>query len=97
MNRNNTYWTSAYGKRELVKNLTDSHLANIIDFLTHYIAHGALRSTLPLMIREARLRGLSTTFLSRAQIPHVDPKGRWRIYDYSKMDNVLVSKKKAKL
>jgi hypothetical protein len=89
MDRDTLRWTSEYGKTELVKDMTDIHALNILHFLEGNAFGQTIqsRSLIVLFMNEILLRGLKPT---KYQIPHLDPKGRWRVWDFTQRRNVLL-------
>ena len=75
-------WDTHLGNAVTVRGMTDEHLANTIQFLSHYTAHPASRGMLPVLKSEANLRELSDEYLARAPFPYKDGKGNWLIWDY---------------
>lgn len=96
LTRDTLMWVNEYGSRNLVKDLSDQHVANIIDFLKAEKGRPMHAELVRLFNDEAGIRGLSKEFLSRAQIPHIGPDGRWMVWDFKKHKNVAVSEAEAK-
>ena len=68
-------WTTHTGKGIKIKDLSDSHLANIIDFIKSHNTKFVKN-----LIRISEIRGLSEKFLMRAQIPYKNENDKWEIY-----------------
>lgn len=80
-------WQTHLGNYVTIRGMEDSHLANTIQFLTHYTRHPAnIYGQLPVLREEAKLRGLSDEYLARAPFPYKDGKGNWIVWDY-KLDS----------
>ncbi len=89
MDRDTMRWTSEYGKTELVKDMTDTHVLNINHFLSNIgMVSNRMMQAVIVFREEVKLRGLKPT---KYQIPHLDPKGRWRVWDFKAGRNVLVA------
>jgi hypothetical protein len=92
--RDTLRWRSEYGKEELVKDMTDSHVLNILHFLQRRSPYTEpIRLLVCLFSDEVKLRGLKPTPF---QIPHLDPKGRWRVWDFKAGRNVLIANLRTK-
>lgn len=76
-----TKWFTLSGQVVTVEGMGDEHLANTIQFLSHY---GKNDSLLAEMRREAKRRGLGKDFLSRAQFPYKDGQGNYLVWDFKK-------------
>lgn len=67
-----SYWLAnldGNNKKIKVKNLSDTHVANIVDWITnvkHYLKPNYPKSYTDFFIRELNYRGLSSDFLSKA-------------------------------
>lgn len=72
----NDIWKTMDGRQIKFKDLSDTHLANIIDFLGD--SDIFLKEYL---IRLALKRGLTWEFLNRSQIPYKNSHNKWEIYD----------------
>lgn len=86
-------WQDSYGRTfKTYAEIEDIHLANII---THLKTKKDNRvSQLPMFIKEAKRRGLSEEFLSRAEIPHRHPKkNHWMLWNDQANQPMPVSKK----
>ena len=84
------YWTDSYGRKTLIQNLEDTHLANIINYLKQ--SEDNRKEMLPILELEAN-RGLSQTFLERAEIPHKNPKtNQWMLWNKEHNRPMPVSK-----
>ena len=82
-------WMTHTKKRIKIKDLKDTHLANIIDFLKD-MSDNKLSHQL---IRLAVERGLTDKFLDRAQIPYKNENGNWEIYTKENRFEEISSKK----
>lgn len=71
-------WTTYDGRRVKVRDMDDTHVANLIKHLYTYKINPMFLS---LMLREAAERGLTFQFLDRAHIPFKDPEGNWMLWD----------------
>ena len=82
-------WHTHEGKIIKIKDLSDSHLANIIDFIgdRHYQQWFKLN-----LLRLAGERGLHKEFLDRAQIPYKNKKGNWEIHIENEFRSISTSK-----
>jgi len=75
-----TTWTTADGRKIPIRCMSDVHLANTIDhirnsvFSKHYSP-----MLLEAMLREAKDRGLTESFLARAPIPWQDVDGKIKL------------------
>ena len=76
----NTIWTTFDGRKIRVKDMADSHIANLIMFLTNYAFHPA-QGMIPVLREEARRRGLTEEFLTSGPYPH-ESNGQAVIWDY---------------
>lgn len=80
-----TAWTDAHGKSERICDVSDTHLANMINHVKlefqRYIGMGLLEA----LEREAQFRGLSEEFLKMAPFPYVGPDGYWMTLDRKAM------------
>jgi hypothetical protein len=92
LSRETLRWTSEYGKTELVKDMTDTHVLNILHFLTRLPNMRGL-GLITMFQEEVKIRGLKPT---TCQIPHLDPKGRWRVWDFKERRNVLIANLRTK-
>lgn len=76
----NSNWQTHTGKIIPLKDLTDTHLANIIDFVkSNNMKNGKL--LLKTLRSIAKDRGLTTKFLGRSQIPYKNENNKWEIWD----------------
>lgn len=75
-------WHSYDGRRTKIRDLEDTHLANIILHITKMPKPGD-DMLMPVLKEEAKIRGLTDAFLERAQIPH-RRKNKWYLWDYDK-------------
>lgn len=83
---NKTEWTTHLGNTVTVEGMADAHVANAIQFLTHYQFNNDF---LKVLKKEAKRRKLTKEYLERAQFPYKDGKGNWIIWDF-KTDNPKV-------
>lgn len=74
---NNSIWTTADGRKIKFKDLTDTHLANIIDFIKKTRGVDEVSYYLEQLAFE---RGLKREFLERAQIPYKNKNNKWEIW-----------------
>ena len=81
-------WHCADGRIIEIKELEDTHLANIIQALKKNQRGHALISV---MEEEAEYRGLSTDFLSLAQIPY-KKDGAWYTWCFATQQEKIISK-----
>lgn len=73
----NTIWHTADGRNIKFKDLTDTHLANIVNFIK--MTNG--QTEVSEFLKElAFKRGLKPAFLERAQIPYKNQRGKWEIW-----------------
>ena len=81
-------WTTFDGRHIKIRDLEDTHVANLIDYLSHrrLSRDGELITFLK---KEAKLRGLKEGFLERAQIPHKDSEGNWMIWDHARGPKIV--------
>lgn len=75
----NTIWRSHDGRKTALKDLEDTHLANIIGHLRTRRFPGDDMIE-PVLLRIAASRGLTQAFLDRAEIPYRDSEGRWCLH-----------------
>jgi len=81
----NTKWMTHLGDKVTPKTMKDEHLANTVQFLTHYNDHPSHRgdnSFLDVLKEEVRLRGLTQEFLDKAPYPYEDHNRNWVVWDY---------------
>lgn len=84
-----TLWTNIHGKRTRLKNLDDSHIANLINWTEKYeYSVGFIK----VLYDIAKDRGLTKEYLNKAQIPYKNPKGNLEIWDFDKHTVIEVSK-----
>lgn len=74
-------WGTHLGNHVTIEGMDDEHVANTIQFLTHYAHHN--QDMLMDLKKEAELRGLSEEFLSKAQYPYKDGRGNYLVWDFS--------------
>lgn len=79
-----TYWITAEGKKIAIKDLVDTHLANVIHHMTKSPwSYNFTISDVNPFLREAKKRKLTKAFLERAPIPFKHKKDKkWKLYDY---------------
>lgn len=75
-----TEWTTHLGNTVTVEGMEDSHVANAIQFFTHYRVRAEMLKALK---KEAKRRKLTVAFLERAQFPYKDGKGNWIVWDFT--------------
>lgn len=75
-----TYWGSTDGRQTKIKDLEDTHLANIIYHCKRDPQTYGIR-IMSLLEEEARSRNLSQAFLNRAPIPWKDADGKWKRFN----------------
>src|SRR5258708_6627760 len=82
-NDRDSEWQTHLGNKVTIRGMEDSHLANTIQFLTHYHNHPANGyGQVEALKEEAKLRGLSDEYLARAPFPYKDGRGNWIVWDY---------------
>ena len=81
-NTRNTEWKTHLGNNVTVRGMSDEHLANTIQYVENYTDITAWKGSLPVLKKEAKLRGLSQEFLDRAPFPYKDGLGNWIVWDY---------------
>ena len=87
MKTENTIWRTMDGRTIKLKNLEDTHLSNIIHFLTH--RHNSYTyEILEILKRIAKNRGLSSEFLNRSQIPYKNINNKWEIWNGSSLTEI---------
>lgn len=76
-----TLWTNCHGVTKKLKNLDDSHLSNLLHFLTVQGSFGRyeLINVVKNIIKE---KGLTEDFTNRSQIPYKNSNGNWEIWDF---------------
>ena len=86
---NKITWTTQYGKRVQIKDLDNTHLVNLIDFLNNHTRYtnNPLMSALACEFQE---RKLDPIVLQTGQIPYRDGEGHFRIWDHEKFESVIV-------
>lgn len=80
-------WQTHLGNMVSVEGCSDEHLANTIQWLSHYKTGS---KTLAVLKREAKNRGLTKDFLDRAQFPYKDGKGNWIVWDFKASEPKVV-------
>jgi len=91
----NTVWTSAHGVCTKIKDMDDSYLANLRDYLNQ--RHGAYSwscdaKLIKVIDKLAKKRKLKKEFFQRAQIPYKNPRGKWEIWDFKRFCPMEISK-----
>jgi len=73
-------WGCNDGRRIKIKDLEDTHVANIIDWAlkTGYPESKLIR----IMKKELKIRGISHKFSDRSQIPYKNQSGKWEIWNF---------------
>ena len=79
----NRLWQTHLGNVVSLKGINDEHLANIVQFATHYKKFGRT-GFLKDLKKEAKDRGLTKAFLDRAPFPYKDGLGNWIVWDFKK-------------
>lgn len=79
----NIIWVTNDGRRIMIKNMDDHHVANIIDFLNKYPIHPS-QDLIPILKKELELRGIKQEFADRSQIPYKNKRGKWEIWNFVK-------------
>lgn len=77
-----TIWRDYQGNFKKIKDLDDTHLANIL----HYLNAKCTRHSEPIYLgikAEIALRQLSEAFLGAAQMPHVNNEGKLGFLNYN--------------
>jgi hypothetical protein len=82
-----TEWGCQDGRWIKIRDLEDTHLANIIKHLEIYGYNDGLRDV---MIEEAVARGLKPEFLERAHIPYKNSEGKWMLWSTEKRNDIEV-------
>lgn len=86
-----SYWGSHLGEVKQVKDLTDTHIVNLIQYVQKYPQFYD-PEVLETFKKEAELRGLTETMKDRSQIPYQDRHGQWWIWDFDKNHPVIVGR-----
>ncbi len=77
-------WTTQNGKTIAVKDMEDTHLANLLWYVknssTYHNRKEHRQALIDVLFGEANFRGLPNLFLDRAPIPHKGEDGIWRIW-----------------
>lgn len=79
--KNTCEWEAANGRKTILNDLEDTHLANIINYIKgppHPHKPNYPDWLLPVLTRIAEERKLTDKFLSRAPIPWKDVDGKWK-------------------
>ena len=74
----NFIWTTHAGKQAPLKDLEDSHLANILDWWKQNDFEGE-NPLYPVVMKLIKERGLTQEYLDRAQIPYKNENDKWEI------------------
>lgn len=77
--KENLRWYTYDHRLLTVKEIEDTHLANIIKHIKQYNRFYE-PETLAIMETEAKDRGLTQAFLERSQIPYKDQDGNWMLW-----------------
>lgn len=84
----NDIWQTHFGDRIKLKDLSDTHLANVIDYVSKIRSYNTeLISVLKQIQKD---RGLKDEFINRSQIPYKNPNGKWEIFDFEKREFIEV-------
>lgn len=75
-----TIWTTHDGRRRALGELEDTHLANLIQYMSKMLVYKP--SLLKLLKDIAKERGLKQEFLERSQIPYKNKHNKWEIYNF---------------
>lgn len=75
-----SFWGSTDGRQTKIKDLEDTHLANIIHHCKQdpYVYGNRM---IKYLMMEAEHRNLTQAFLSRAPIPWKDTDGKWKRFN----------------
>jgi hypothetical protein len=76
-------WKTHLGNKVTVEGCCDEHLANMIQYITHYRMWADTEEVLILLKEEVKLRGLAQEFLDKAQYPYRDGRGNWIVWDFA--------------
>jgi hypothetical protein len=68
-------WTNHFGEQKKIRDLDDTHIANIIRWLPTLNRDYMV----PFFLEEAKIRVLSQEFLDRAHIPYRGPDQKWYV------------------
>lgn len=71
-------WKSLDGRKTVINKLEDTHLANIIRWVTIY-NNIYPQELLGVLHNVAAKRGLTPAFLAAAEIPHKNAEGHWML------------------
>lgn len=71
-------WTTLDGRWLPLEKVTDTHLANIINYIRSVWSPQRSKDLLKQLLAEAKNRKLSKEFLARAPIPWQDVDGKWK-------------------
>lgn len=84
-----TYWKTQHGEYVKIRHLKDTHLANLIAWVTHHPHRYDDDRMLQLLGKEAQLRGLSPAFLDRAFLPYRREEKWLLTVDLNRLDQVV--------
>lgn len=77
-------WTNIHGITKKLKDLDDTHLANLVQFIRIYCyGNNGFIELLDVLKRIQKDRGLSNAFMDRSQIPYKNPNGKWEIWSFT--------------
>ena len=79
-----TVWTTRDGRKIKLKDLEDTHLSNLIDFLNNSYSSNKNNIMLIVLNEIVAERGLQKEFLNRSQIPYKNQNNKWEIWDKEK-------------
>ncbi len=71
-------WTNVHGISKPLKDLDDSHVANLLNFLDDKVCTTQLQEIIKSIVKDC---GLTDKYLERSQIPYKNPKEKWEIWD----------------
>lgn len=89
-----TIWYTNDGKAIAVRDLEDTHLANLIRFLHESPYHDEWKRKgefINVLMDEVQARGLLPQFLDRAPIPYKDEQGNWRLWSFTEHKPVCLN------
>ena len=89
----NLVWTSIYGVKTKLKDMDDTYIANLRDYLVkrNWYHDKLIVIVIDKLIKK---RGLKKGFLDRAQIPYKNPHGLWEIWDFKNYCPKILEKRK---
>lgn len=73
-----TEWRTLDGRTIPIRCLSDTHLANIIRWVSGWEQDELKAHLVEALTTEAKTRGLTDEFISRAPIPWQDVDGKWK-------------------